>query len=137
MPDVSNDTNTESLTNSISEKVAEKSTLLNDFDTFYAAWKNKGLTDLQRDHFEKSFVGQKVFWDVKINSISEESDGYLWCSVGSVNKELSIEHAIAVFEPKYKEALLMVNTGEVVKYTGTIDSFSLSPVIKNSGISKH
>ena len=29
---------------------------------FYDSWKDEKLTDLQRDQFEKNYIGQKVIW---------------------------------------------------------------------------
>lgn len=118
------------------EKIVESTSLLNDMDLFYESWKDKELTELQRDQFEKNYVGQKVVWIATFSSVSEERDGYLWVSLTSKNKENYGIHVIAVFGENYKEALLTINKGELVQVSGVIDSFSLSPLIRKCSISR-
>ena len=43
-------------------------------------------------------------------------------------------HIIAIFDSKHKEALLMLKKGELVTVSGVIDSFFLSPIIKDCSI---
>jgi len=119
-----------------SEPVIATTKLLEDFNTFCKSWNDKSLTDLQRDQFAKNYIGQKVVWNVRLSSVSEERDGNLWCGLTSTSDDFSLNLVIAIFESNHKHALLMVNKGEVVKVSGTIDSFSLSPVIKKCSISK-
>lgn len=118
------------------EKFVESTSLLNDMDLFYESWKYKDLTELQRDQFEKNYVGQKVIWTATFSSVSEERDGYLWVSLTSQNKEKYGIHVIAVFEENHKEALLTINKDELVQVSGVIDSFSLSPLIRKCSISR-
>lgn len=118
------------------EKIVESTSLLNDMDLFYESWKDKELTELQRDQFEKNYVGQKVAWIATFSSVSEERDGYLWVSLTSKNKQNYGTHVIAVFEENHKEALLTINKGELVQVSGVIDSFSLSPLIRKCNISR-
>jgi hypothetical protein len=118
------------------EKIVESTSLLDDMDLFYESWKDKGLTDLQRDQFEKNYIGQKVVWETTFSSVSEERDGYLWVSLTSKNKENYGVHVIAVFNSNHKEALLTINKGERVIVSGVIDSFSLSPLIRKCNISR-
>lgn len=119
------------------EKIVESTSLLNDMDLFYESWKDNKLTDLQRDQFEKNYVGQKVVWTGTFFSVSEERDGYLWVSLTSKNEENIGVHVIAVFEDNHKEALLTINKGELVQVSGVIDSFSLSPLIRKCSISRN
>lgn len=116
------------------EGLVQSSTLLNDIDLFYESWKDKALTELQRDHFEKNFIGQKVIWKACFSSVSEERDGLLWASLTSTKENSFGVHVIAVFESKYKEALLMVKKRQHIIVSGVIDSFSLSPVIRKCSI---
>lgn len=118
------------------EKIVESTSLLNDMDLFYESWKDKELTELQRDQFEKNYIGQKVVWAATFSSVSEERDGYLWVSLTSKSKENFGVHVIAVFEENHKEVLLTINKGELVQVSGVIDSFSLSPLIKKCNISR-
>lgn len=118
------------------EKIVESTSLLNDMDLFYESWKDKELTELQRDQFEKNYVGQKVVWTATFSSVSEERDGYLWVSLTSKNKGNYGVHVMAVFEGNHKEALLTINKGELVQVSGVIDSFSLSPLIRKCSISR-
>ena len=105
-------------------------------DLFYETWKNKKLTDLQRDQFEKNYIGQKVVWKARFSSVSEERDGYLWVSLTSSNEDKFGVHVIAVFDSNYKETLLMVNKDKLVTVSGVVDSFSLSPLIRKCNITK-
>lgn len=57
--------------------------LLNDLSAFYAAWKNPELTELQREHFEKTYIGQKIIWRARLGSVSEEKGGLLWVGLNS------------------------------------------------------
>lgn len=118
------------------EKIVQATSLLNDMDLFYESWKDKELTELQRDQFEKNYIDQKVVWIATFSSVTEERDGYLWVSLTSKNKENFGVHVVAVFDPNYREALLTINKGETVQVSGTIDSFSLSPLIRKCSISR-
>ncbi|MDO6746083.1 hypothetical protein [Gilvimarinus sp. 1_MG-2023] len=118
------------------EKIVEATSLLNDMDLFYESWKDKELTELQRDQFEKNYIGQKVVWTATFSSVSEERDRYLWVSLASKNKERFGVHVIAVFEENYKEVLLAINKGDLVQVSGVVDSFSLSPLIRMCNISR-
>ena len=109
-------------------------TLLNDLDQFYAAWKNPSLTELQRDHFEKTYTGQKVIWRARLMSVSEEKNGFVWVSITSAKEQNYSIHVIAVFDLKHKESLLLLNKEEVVIVSGTIDSYFLAPVLKDCSI---
>lgn len=114
----------------------DSTTLLNDMDLFYDTWKDEKLTDLQRDQFEKNYIGQKVVWVAIFSSVSEERDGYLWVSLTSRDDKHYGVHVIAVFDANNKEALLTINKGELVTVSGEIDSFSLSPLIRKCNISR-
>lgn len=112
----------------------EGTTLLNDLNAFYAAWKNPSLTDLQREHFEKTYVGQKVIWRARLGSVSEEKNGLVWVGLNSTKERDYDPHVIAVFDLKHKEALLLLNKEEIVTVSGSIDSFFLSPILKDCSI---
>ena len=58
-------------------------TLLSDLSAFYAAWKNPELTELQREHFEKTYIGQKIIWRARLGRVSEEEGGLLWVGLNS------------------------------------------------------
>lgn len=118
------------------EKIIEATSLLNDMDLFYESWKDKKLTDLQRDQFEKNYIGQKVVWVATFSSVREERDKYLWVSLTSKNQKHYGVHVIAVFDANHKEALLTINQDELVTVSGTIDSFSLSPLIKKCNLTR-
>ncbi len=115
-------------------RLQETTTLLNNMNAFFASWKDKALTELQRDQFEKNYLGQKVVWRARLQGVSEEKNGLLWVSLVSEKERDYSVHVIAVFDLKFKEALLMVNKGEVVTVSGVLDSFSLSPLIKDCSI---
>lgn len=115
-------------------RLLETTTLLNNMSAFFESWKDKALTDLQRDQFEKNYLGQKVVWRARLQGVSEEKNGLLWVSLVSEKERYYSVHVIAVFDLKFKEALLMVNKGEVVTVSGVLDSFSLSPLIKDCSI---
>jgi hypothetical protein len=115
--------------------LVEGTTLLNDIDLFYNSWKDKSLTELQRDQFEKNYVGKYVVWEANFSSVSEKNEGFLWVSLTSPTENFSL-HVIAVFEAKHKEALLMINKDELVTISGNIDSFSISPLIRNCTVAR-
>ncbi|WP_152514487.1 hypothetical protein [Chrysiogenes arsenatis] len=115
-------------------RLLERTTLLNNMNAFFESWKDKALTDLQRDQFERNYLGQKVVWRARLQSVSEEKNGLLWVSLVSEKERDYSVHVIAVFDHKFKEALLIVNKGEVVTVSGVLDSFSLSPLIKDCSI---
>jgi len=114
--------------------LVQDTTLLNSMTAFYESWKDKSLTDLQRDQFEKNYIGRKVVWSARLGEVSQEKNGLLWVSLTSEKEQDYGVHVIAVFESKYKETLLMVNKGQIVTVSGAIDSFSLSPLIKDCAI---
>jgi hypothetical protein len=118
------------------EKIIETTTLLNDMCLFYESWKDKQLTELQRNQFEKNYIEQKVVWIAKFSSVSEERDGYLWVSLTASDEGFYGVHVIAVFDANHKEALLMINKGELVTVSGTIHSFSLSPIIRKCNLTR-
>ena len=109
-------------------------TLLSDLSAFYAAWKNPDLTELQREHFEKTYIGQKIIWRARLGSVSEEKGGLLWVGLNSLNDREYSVYAIAVFDLKDKEALLLLNKGEIVTVSATINSFFLSPMLKDCSV---
>jgi len=109
----------------------QEAKLLHDMAQFYRAWKNKTMTDLQRSQYERIYLGQKVIWRARIQSVSEERDGLLWVGLNPEKEHDYDVHVIAVFEPKHKEALLMLKKGEIILVTGTIDSFFLAPILKH------
>ena len=80
--------------------------LLTDLSAFYAAWKNPELTELQREHFEKTYIGQKIIWRARLGSVSEEKGGLLWVGLNSLNEREYSVYAIAVFDLKHKESVL-------------------------------
>lgn len=112
------------------EELVQGTTVLNDVSAFHEAWKKKSLTELQRDQFENNYLGQKVVWRMRLGDVSEERDGLLWVSLTSPKERDYGVHVIAVFESKYKEALLMLKKGEIVTVSGVIERFSLSPLIR-------
>ena len=118
------------------ERIMESTSLLNNMDLFYESWKDKNLTELQRDQFEKNYVGQKVVWVATFSSVSEEKDGYLWVSLTSKDEKKFGVHVIAVFDSNHKEVLLTINKNELVTISGTIDSFSLSPLIRKCNLTR-
>lgn len=109
-------------------------TLLSDLSAFYAAWKNPDLTELQREHFEKTYIGQKIIWRARLGSVSEEKGGLLWVGLNSLNDREYSVYAIAVFDFNDKEALLLLNKGEIVTVSATINSFFLSPMLKDCSV---
>lgn len=117
-----------------SQTPLESATLLNSMNAFIEAWEDKALTELQRDQFEKNYLGQKVVWRARLGGVSEKENGFIWVSLNSENERNYGLHAIAVFDLKYKEALLMVNKGEIVTVSGVLDSFLLSPLLKDCAI---
>ena len=108
--------------------------LLTDLSAFYAAWKNPELTELQREHFEKTYIGQKIIWRARLGSVSEEKGNLLWVGLNSLNDREYSVYAIAVFDLKDKEALLLLNKGEIVTVSATINSFFLSPMLKDCSV---
>lgn len=116
------------------EELIQGTTLLNDMSAFQEAWKNKSLTELQRDQFEKNYLGQKIVWRSRLGNVSEVRDGLLWVSLTSEKERDYGVHVIAVFEPRHKEALLMLKKGEIVTVSGIIERFSVSPLIKDCAI---
>ena len=115
------------------ERLVEGTTFLNNLSAFFEAWKDESLTDLQRDQFEKNYAGQRVVWRARFQDASEK-DGSLWTSLLSENEREYGVHVIAVFGSKHKEALLMLNKGEVVTISGVIDRFFLGPILKDCEI---
>jgi len=118
------------------EALTQSTTLLNDMVVFYKTWKDTSLTELQRGHFEKSYIGQKILWRARLGDVTEEKDGLLWTSLLPEAEPTHAAHVIAVFDSKNKEALLMLRKGEVVMVSGVIDRFFLSPLITNCSISR-
>jgi len=116
------------------ETLIQGTTLLNSMPAFYESWKDKSLTELQRDQFEKNYLGQKIVWRARLGNVSEEKNGLLWVSLTSEREGDYGVHVIAVFDSKHKESLLILNKGEMVTVSGVIDSFSLSPLIKDCAI---
>ncbi len=112
----------------------EDTNLLNNLSAFYEAWKNTSMTELQRDHFEKTYVGQKVIWRARLGSVSEEKHGLVWVGLSSTNERDYGVNVIAIFDLKYKEALLLLNKDEIVTVSGSIDSFYLSPILKDCSV---
>jgi hypothetical protein len=113
---------------------AAGTTLLNDLSAFYAAWRNPSLTELQREHFEKTYIGQKVIWRARLGNVSEEKNGLLWVGLNSIKERDYSVHVIAVFDLKHKEALLLLNKDEIVTVSATINSFYLSPLLKDCSV---
>lgn len=120
-----------------SQALLESTTLLNNMEAFIESWEDKALTELQRDQFEKNYLGQKVVWRARLGGVSEEKNGLIWVSLKSENERNYSLHVIAVFDLKYKEALLMINKGEIVTVSGVLDSFSLSPLLKDCSIARN
>lgn len=92
------------------------------------------MTELQREHFEKTYIGQKIIWRVRLGRVSEEEGGLLWVGLNSLNDREYSVYAIAVFDLKHKEALLLLNKGEIVTVSATINSFFLSPMLKDCSV---
>ena len=116
------------------EKLILGTTLLNDLSAFYESWKDKSLTELQRDQFEKNYIGQRVVWRAQLGNVTEEKDGLLGVSLMSDKERDYGVHVIAIFDSRHKEALLMLKKGEIVTVSGVIDRFFLSPIIKNCNV---
>ena len=115
------------------EKLVEGTTLLNDLSAFYEAWKDKSLTDLQRDQFEKNYAGQRIVWRARFGNVSEK-DGSFWVSLSSENEREYGVHVIAIFGSKHREALLMLKKEQIVTISGVIDSFFLAPILKDCNV---
>lgn len=118
----------------LAAKEISGTTLLNDMSAFCAAWKDPALTELQREHFEKTYIGQKIIWRARLGSVSEEKGNLLWVGLNSLNDRECSVYAIAVFDLKDKEALLLLNKGEIVTVSATINSFFLSPMLKDCSV---
>jgi hypothetical protein len=112
----------------------DSSTLTNNMDLFYSAWKDENLTELQRKQFEKSYIGQKVVWTAKFSGVNEGTYGMYGVSLTSTQEGCSTVHVGTFLGKKYRTALLNINKGEQVVVTGVIERFSLIPLLTNCEI---
>ena len=115
------------------EQPAENSSdiILNDLQHLLDAWNDESLTDLQKSHLENLYIGKGVVWDVEIKSVSERDGGEIAATIVSPNTKFGLDTAIATFDKRYKEALLLVKKGDLVTISGEIERFFLSPVLIN------
>lgn len=127
--------NKESL--SLSEvSVVPTEIILNSLEHLIESWKEETLTDLQKSHLEDMYIGKNIIWDVKITNVYEMDDGSFSASITSPQSKFYIDSAIANFDKKYKEALLLIKEGDLVTISGVIDRFFLSPIIKDCSLMK-
>lgn len=110
--------------------------VLNDLKDLLDLWNDKEITDLQRKHVEEIYTNKPVVWEVLIKSVGEVKDGKIYVSVVSPKSEFLLDTAVAYFDEKYKEALLLVKKGESVVISGTIERFFLSPILKDCKITR-
>lgn len=115
-------------------EVISSDIILNDLQYLLDAWNDKSLTDLQKSHLEEIYQGKEVVWDVEVKSVSENSNGDISATIISPKAEFGLDTAIAVFDKKYKEALLLIKKGDLVTINGKIERFFLSPVLENCTI---
>lgn len=108
---------------------------INTLQELYIAWKDKSLTELQKNRFEKNFSGKEVIWDVYVISIAEPKDGKIFVNLAH-DKERSFDGATAFadFDSKHEEVLALLSKGEKIRIKGIIDKFFLSPILKNCKI---
>jgi hypothetical protein len=105
--------------------------ILDDLQYLLDAWGDESLTELQKSHLEELYIGKEVIWDVEIKSVSERDSGEITATILSPKAKYGLETAIATFDKKYKEALLLVKKGDLVTVSGKIERFFLSPVLTN------
>ncbi len=104
-----------------------KDTGLKNLSALYGAWRNENMTDLQIDHFEKTYVGKSVTWDVVVDSVNPTSYGKIVLHVHSPITEYTDARASAKFDGSSKERLLSLSRGQKIRLTGTIQRFFLWP----------
>ena len=90
------------------QKIEPATSILQNMEAFFDTWKNDSLTSLQRDDFEKKHIGKVFSWQAKVQSISEEKNGYFWVGIEPVDSKRILYHAIAIFDASYKETLLNI-----------------------------
>lgn len=105
---------------------------LNTLQELFSAWKDKNITDLQRKRIEDTFSGKEFVWDVFVLSISEITGGKIFLTI-IANKEVLFDsaYALAYFDSKDEEALMLLGKGEKIRIKGTVDRFFLSPILKD------
>jgi len=108
--------------------------VLNDLQELLNLWNKEGLTDLQKKHIEETYTNKHVVWEVMIKEVEEVKDGKIYVSVISPKATFSLDSAIAYFDERYKETLLLIKKGEAVTISGVIERFFLSPVLKDCQI---
>jgi hypothetical protein len=105
--------------------------ILDDLQQLLDIWNDESLTELQKTHVEETYIGTKVVWEVLVKSVSEEKDGKIWVTIVSPSAKFGLDAAHAIFDKKYKEALLLIKKDEHVIISGVIERFFLSPILQD------
>jgi len=84
------------------------------------------LTSFQRDDFWKDYVGKRVQWANELKYVSSEKEGpvaYFINPLGWARTEV-----VAVFDESQGLSLSELNEGDLITYTGVMDSFGVAEI---------
>jgi len=79
------------------------------------------LTSLQRRDFWKDYEAKQVKWTNELKYVSSEKEGPVACFVNPL--DWARTEVVAVFDESQRSSLLELNEGDLVTYTGVLDSF--------------
>jgi hypothetical protein len=104
---------------------------LQNLQKLFTALRNPTLTKLQRKRLQGEFEGQKVLWDVYVISVSEPSfsgniDLILTHDLDT-NSLKSLQIATASFDKNQEDVLSLLNVGQKIKISGTLDNLMIFP----------
>ena len=99
-------------------------------------WTDEKLTDLQKQRFEKEFVGKKVEWKVQVDSVSEKSYERILLYVQDTGEKWKRTRATAEFPDSKEKKLAELKGDDWIILRGTIKEFFLWPNLKDCTFEK-
>jgi hypothetical protein len=85
-----------------------------------------GLTGLQRDDIWKDYAGKRVQWTSELEYVSTEQEGLTAYFINPL--DFARTEVVAVFDKSQKSSLLQLSEGDLVTYTGVLDSYGQTEI---------
>jgi hypothetical protein len=102
----------------------------------YQKWSDEKLTDLQKQRFEKEFIGKKVEWKVQVDSVSDKKYERIILYVKDSGERLNRARSSAEFPEDDESKLAGLQSGDWIILRGTIKEFFLWPSLKDCTFEK-
>jgi hypothetical protein len=103
----------------------------------YERWRDPAMTELQKQKFERDWIGKEVRWLVWVDSVGEASHGRIFISARDGSRDqFAAPRTLLVCPERDAELLLTLRPGDSIAVSGKIREFFVSPSVDVSAIER-